>query len=237
MDFELGRSKKIIKVLIYKITLSVLLLSPEVRGQWVSSSLGEKIAKSERYLFYLHGGVVTVLGDNAINQSVPEWGPYEYLNILDSLRIRGFNVISEKRKVRIDDSVYVNRIVTQIDTLLNSGENARNILVVGASAGSDIALRVSAKLRNDSMKFVIMGGCWPDTYNYYLDLQLHGHFLSIIELTDPHGTCAAIFNNRHAIKSVREITLQTGLSHGFIYKGYKEWIDPIVKWFDEVSLH
>ena len=106
-----------------------------------------------------------------------------------------------------------------------------NILVVGASAGSDIAIRVSARLRNDSIKYVIMGGCWPDTYKYYIDLQLHGRFLSIIESSDPHGTCAAIFRNRHTIKTVHEITLRTGLSHGFIYKGHKEWIDPIIRWF------
>lgn len=53
---------------------------------------------SSRHLFYQHGGVVTVLGDNAISESTSEWGPYEYAHILDSLRKRDFNVISEIRK-------------------------------------------------------------------------------------------------------------------------------------------
>ena len=77
-----------------------------------------------------------------------------------------------------------------------------------------------------------MGGCWPETYKDYLDIQLYGKFLSIIETSDPHGTCYRIFEKRKHLSSYREIKLNTGLSHGFIYKGYKEWIDPIVKWFE-----
>jgi hypothetical protein len=189
------------------------------------------VQASESYLFYLHGGVVTVLGNNAINQSVPEWGPYEYLNILDSLKDRGFNVISENRREGVDDSVYVNRIVKQIDTLLSKGVNIRRILIVGASAGSAIAIHVSAKIKNNKMRVVVMGGCWPDTYKDYLGIQLYGHFLSIIESSDPHGTCAAIFKNRNMIESFKEVTLNMGLSHGFIYKGHREWINPIIEWF------
>ena len=77
------------------IILFILVLSPSLLwAQSVSSALPAKLSPADRYLFYLHGGVVTVLGNNAINQSVPEWGPYEYLNILDSLRKRGFYIIS-----------------------------------------------------------------------------------------------------------------------------------------------
>lgn len=91
---------------------------PEERfRQSISSFLPKKIVQTEKYLFYLHGGVVTVLGNNAINQSMPEWGPYEYLNILDSLRSRGFNIISENRKEGIEDTIYVDKISKQIDTL------------------------------------------------------------------------------------------------------------------------
>jgi len=209
------------------------LLCSVANGQLISSFLPEKLILSEKYLFYLHGGVVTVLGNNAINQSMPEWGPYEYLNILDSLRSRGFNIISENRKVGIKDSVYVNKILKQIDTLFKAGVKPENILIVGASAGSAITINLSAKLKNSEMKFVVMGGCWPDTFKDYQDIELHGHFLSIIESSDPHGTCSKIFEGRKQIKSYKELTLKMGLSHGFIYKGYKEWIDPIIKWFNE----
>src|SRR5262245_58067122 len=218
------------------IKLLFLLLSPYLSSsQSISSSLPGKLSPTDRYLFYLHGGVVTVLGNNAINQSVPEWGPYEYLDILDSLRKRGFYVISENRKEGVDDSVYVNKIAKQIDTLFNAGVRPQNIVVVGASAGSDIAIHVSSVLKNGQLKYVIIGGCWPDTYKYYTALELYGHFLSIIETSDPHGTCSKIFEQRKRLSSFNEIKLNMGLSHGFIYKGHKEWIDPIVNWFHETK--
>ena len=204
-----------------------------ISAQAVSSSLPSRIEKSRQYLFYLHGGVVTVLGNNAINQSVPEWGPYEYLNILDSLHVRGFNVISENRKEEINDSVYVQKITSQIDSLFSAGVKPGKILVVGASAGWNIALHVAGKLKKKNMSYVIMGGCWPNTYKDYQETELYGHFLSIIESTDPHGTCSKIFDNRKHLTSVQEITLNTGMSHGFFYKGYKHWIDPVVDWFNK----
>lgn len=209
------------------------MISYTATSQTISDHIPNDIQKSERYLFYLHGGVVTLFGNNAINQSMPEWGPYEYLNILDTLRSRGFNVISENRKEGIEDMFYVNRIVRQIDTLVKAGVKKRNILVVGASAGWHITLNVSAKIKNRKLNYVMMGGCWPDSYKEYVNLKLRGHFLSIIETSDPHGTCAEVFRNQKRLKSYREITLNTGLSHGFIYKGYPAWIDPIIKWLEE----
>jgi hypothetical protein len=212
--------------------LTFLITIGNAIGQTITSSIPAKIDIDGKYLFYLHGAVVTELGDNAINQSVQEWGPYEYSNILDSLRKQGFYVISEIRKKGIDDSVYGNKIVKQIDSLLGSGVRTEKIMVVGASSGWNIALDVSSKLKNEEMNYVIMGGCWPETYKDYLNTELYGHFLSIIEVTDPHGTCYMIFEKRDHVKSYKEIILHTGLSHGFIYKGHKEWIGPIMKWFE-----
>ena len=210
-----------------------VLISATAIGQTSSPFLPEEIEKSGRYLFYLHGGVVTELGNNAINPSMPEWGPYEYLNILDSLQKRGFHVISEIRQKGTGNAVYVHKISQQIDSLLEAGVKARNIVVVGASAGWDIALHVSSNLKNKALNFVLMGGCWPETYQDYLNIELYGRFLSIIEKTDPHGTCYKIFEERAHIKHHKEITLNTGLSHGFIYKGYPVWIDPIMYWLQE----
>lgn len=63
-----------------------LMFGSVTEAQIIASDIPLEINKKERYLFYLHGAVVTELGNNAINQSVPEWGPYEYLNILDSIK-------------------------------------------------------------------------------------------------------------------------------------------------------
>ena len=107
-----------------------------------------------------------MLGNNAINQAAPEWGPYEYLNILDSLRSRGFAVLSENRKEGIPDDVYVTKMVNQIDSLSKKGIDPKRILVVGASAGWNIGIRVAARLKNKDVSYVIMGGCWPETYDF-----------------------------------------------------------------------
>jgi hypothetical protein len=213
-----------------RILFLIILIVIQAKAQTIGTSLPTEISKSEKYLFYLHGAVVTLLGNNAINQSMPEWGPYEYLNILDSLRNRGFNVISENRQAKIHDSVYVSKLVKQIDTLFHAGVKPENIVVLGASAGWHIAIHASARLMNTKLSYVIMGGCWPETYKDYFNLQLNGRFLSIIEATDPHGTCLRIFETRK--NSFKEIKLNTGLSHGFIYKGYRAWIDPVVQWFE-----
>ena len=208
----------------------VLITSTYICGaQTISSDVPQNLNPNERYLFYFHGGVVTTKGDNAINDSAPEWGRYEYSNILDTLRKRGFNVISEMRKKEIDDTVYVVKLVNDVNTLLRKGVPADNIIVVGASAGNYIVLLASARIKNNSLRYVHMGGCWPETYKDYSGIELYGKFLSIIEETDRHQTCYRIFEGRSVYKTFREITLHTGLNHGFIYRGLKEWVDPVVE--------
>lgn len=213
--------------------LIFILACSTAMSQTIGAYVPKQPKKSGKYLFYLHGQVVTELGNNAINQSVPEWGPYEYLNILDSLKKHNFAVISEIRQKGIKNSVYAHKLSKQIDTLLKAGIPPKNIVVVGASTGWDIALQVSAKQKNKTLNFVVMGGCWQDTYKEYVPIELYGRFLSIIEKSDPHGTCDRIFEGRKSLTNHQEILLTTGLSHGFIYKGHKEWIDPIIKWLQE----
>jgi hypothetical protein len=102
-------------------------------------------------------------------------------------------VISEIRKQGLHDSVFVNKIVSQIDTIFKSGVPPENIVIVGASAGWNITLHVSAKLKNPKMHYVIMGGCWPETYKDFTAIELYGHFLSIFETSDPHQSCMSVF--------------------------------------------
>ena len=108
-------------------TLLLLFMHASI-AQTVSSSVPKTIDKKGHYLFYLHGGVVTVLGDNAINNGAPEWEPYEYSNILDSLRVRGFHVVSERRFQDLKDSSYAAKICRQIDSLLKAGVPVQTFL-------------------------------------------------------------------------------------------------------------
>lgn len=222
--FYLNRMKRLALLLLCWLQLTA-------NAQHIQHDLPASIDPAGYYLFYLHGGVVTMKGDNSINDPVPEWGPYQYSRILDTLRAHGFIVISERRMPGIDDSLYAHKIANQVDTLLKAKVPVKNIILVGASAGSNIVLLASDKLKNPDMKFVIMGGCGPDLYKYYLKLNITGRFLSVIEASDSHGTCAKIFENRTQVKDIKEIKLESGLDHGFIYKPYAVWINPVVQWF------
>lgn len=213
------------------ISVLALLLFAGVSAQHIQHDLPKQIDRAGFYLFYLHGGVVTVKGDNAINDPVPHLGPYQYSRILDTLRAHGFHVISERRFPGIEDSLYARKIARQVDTLVKANVPVSNIIIVGASAGSNIVLLASDLLQDRSMRFVIMGGCSPDIYKEYSKLHLVGDFLSIIESSDNHGTCERIFESRGNVVEFHEVTLSTGLDHGFIYKPFAAWIDPLVQWF------
>jgi hypothetical protein len=212
------------------VTIFLLLFVRVAAAQIISASLPRPIDKQQRYLFYLHGGAVTVLGDNAINQGAPEWGPYEYSNILDTLRKRGFNVVSERRFEHITDDYYAARLGRQVDSLLKAGVPVDNIVIVSASAGWSISFRVSAQLRNQRLRFVKIGGCREYNLKEVEGIELYGDFLSIIEKSDPRGTCKDLFEPQKHVSGFKEVVLNTGLNHGFFYTGRREWIDPIMEW-------
>jgi hypothetical protein len=217
-------------------SLLLFLVHTWVTGQHIQHDLPDTINATGYYMFYLHGGVVTVKGDNATTDAAPQFGPYQYSRILDTLRAHGFYVISERRLPSVEDSVYVRKIAQQVDTLLKAGVPVRDIILVGASAGSDIVLQVSERLKNPQIKYVIMGGCYPSTIKHYSRIRIAGRFLSIIESSDPHGPCVEIFKDHKQIKDFHEVKLETGLNHGFIYKPYSAWLNPLVQWFQIYAL-
>lgn len=79
--------KSSLLILLYFVSAPLSVLSQSANG-----FLPDNIEPGEHYLFYLHGGIVQQQGVNAVSQY---YGAYKYLDILDSLSTRGFNVISE----------------------------------------------------------------------------------------------------------------------------------------------
>ncbi len=199
-------------------------------SQTISSSLPPKIDHSGKWLFYLHGAIVQDQGINAISK---EFGPYKYLDILDTLKNRGFNVISEARPKDTRPGDYAEKVSKQIDSLIDAKVLPQNIVVIGASAGAEITMKVCLRLKNSQINYVIMGMCWPDTYKEYEGQELCGNFLSIYESSDPHGSCNKIFGQKKCSGSFKEMEITTGKSHGFLYQPYKEWVDPLMKWIRE----
>jgi hypothetical protein len=60
-----------------------------------------------------------------------------------------------------------------------------------------------------------------------------GRLLAIREASDESsGQCPAWKNDRelYSMLFAREIVLDTGLSHGFLYRPLPEWVGPVVEW-------
>lgn len=185
----------------------------------------QKIDPKAHYLIYLHGRIV----EEDRRPKSPQFGFYEYDQILDAFRKRGFVVISEQRPKGTDIEKYAPKVVTEIENLLKAGVPPRNITVVGASQGSWIAMLASTQLKNRDLNFVFIAGCSADT-EFLKQIDWHGNVLSIFERTDRAGTCEEFRADATGLNRYEETQLNTGLRHGFIYQPLSEWIEPTVAW-------
>lgn len=214
--------------------LSLLLcfLAIALYGQKSSKYVSENISKSHYYLFYLHGAIIQEMGINAVSE---DFGKYEYLEILETLSRNGFKVISEARPKGTDVVKYAEKVSAQIDTLLRGGVKSQNIVVVGASQGAYIAIETSHILKQSKVKYAILALCNDYNVNFYSKYknELCGNFLSIYEDSDQKKSCAQLLNFPECKTGYQEIKLTMGNGHGFIFKPYKEWIDPLVKWINK----
>ena len=208
---------------------TVLVLSFLSRGnaKSVFPDVPDKIDTKARYLFYMHGRIVEIKG---IRPTSERYGVYEYEKIVETLASKGFIVISEARKPRTNAKRYAEKVVSQVNRLLQAGVAPSHITVVGASKGSLIAMLVSTILRNQEVNFVFMAGC-TDMVLYKFDIDFCGNVLSIYDYKDEiAGTCEKFFKNAAGITRYKEIKLNVGTGHGIVYKPLKEWIKPVVRW-------
>lgn len=198
------------------IAIMALLLSWSVNGQ-------------QKYVFYLHGAILEEQGPKAIS---PRFGAYEYEDILNAFRKENFKVISEVRPQGTVALDYARKITRQVDSLIKTGVKPGNITVIGASKGAFIALYVSSFLRNKDVSFIILAGCFSEITHSAPTINLCGNILSIYEKSDDIGlTCGALRSiTSNEIPHYKEIELNTGLQHGFLFKPLPVWVAPSVKW-------
>jgi hypothetical protein len=188
------------------------------------------VKPGEKYIFYLHGAIIESQGINAVS---PYWGRYEYKAILDTLRSYGFNVISEARPQNTDKLEYAGKVAKEIGALLASGVSPENIVVVGASAGGSIAVDISIRVKNSKIKYAVLGVCrWTNWKVYLRENKLCGNFLSIYESSDSYESCEGYFKAQDCMSGYKEIKLNMNNGHGFLYKPYREWVHPLVKWIN-----
>jgi hypothetical protein len=185
--------------------------------------------KDQNYIFFLHNKYVEDQGPDATH---PEYGKVEYHKILDAFSKENFIVRSELRPKNTDVNSYAQKLVLQIDSLIKSGVQPKHITVIGTSKGGYIAMKVSGMLKNKELNFVFIGCCstGADT-----EINFCGNILSIYEKSDVIGESCQTIKERstNAVSRYKEIELNTGLKHGFLFKALQEWIQPSIQWAKE----
>ena len=61
-------------------------------------------------------------------------------------------------------------------------------------------------------------------------VELYGNILSIYEHSDVAQSCRDYRADATGIKDWKEIEVNTGLKHGFLFRPMKEWVEPTVAW-------
>lgn len=191
-------------------------------------------AEPPRHLIYLHGRIVQE--QQSARPEHPRFGYYELERILDAFRERGFVVSGEIRARSASVEESADRVVEQVRRLLDSGVSAERVTVVGASMGAAIALLAAARLQNPEVRFCFLGACLTEGVRAMLAAEgkaPSGRLLFVREASDDLvGPCAPLSDDLESATAAdaREIVVDTGLSHGFLYRPLAEWVDPVVEW-------
>jgi len=201
---------------------------------WSSALVSGADEPGPRHLIYLHGRIIQ--DQQNPRPRHPEFGYYELEQILATFRERGFVVTGEIRLKDAPLMVSADRVVEQIRGLLVSGVPASRITVVGGSMGAAIALRASLRLQNPALRYGVLGACMSQSVPLLLaeyGAKPAGRILAIREKSDETSEPCPAWNGDMGPKQplvVREILLDTGLRHGFLYRPLREWVEPVVDW-------
>lgn len=192
----------------------------------ILSDVPREVDTKARYLFYISGYIVEA-GNR--RPTSPKFGVYEYEQMLETFKQRGFVVISEARKQSPEIEPYAAKVAEQVRRLLKAGVPPQNITVVGASQGSWIAMLASTYLKSPGLNFVAIGACAADDGLLRL-VDLHGNVLFISERTDLPASCQRFRADATGLGEYKEIETNTGQRHGFLYRPMKEWVEPTIAW-------
>lgn len=194
----------------------------------ISQDVPNEIDVKARYLFYLHG---LIIENEGVRPTSPKFGVYEYQEILDAFKSKGFVVISEPRPKGTDPEQYAAKVVEQVRKLLAAGVPPQSITVVGASRGGGIAMIASTRLKNRRVKFAIMAACGDWDVYKKVGIDLWGAILSVYDSKDDMaGTCTDFFRKSTGISKKKEVVLKLGMGHGILYRPLKEWVDVVTQW-------
>lgn len=182
--------------------------------------------RGARYVIYLHGRIIEDKGPRPTHE---HWGVYEYRKILETLASAG-TVVSEQRRPGTDMEQFAEHVAGQVQALIAAGVPAEHITVIGFSKGGGIAIRTSARLKNDKVRFVFLAACGNGDF-HGVNLDVRGQILSIYEASDDAGrSCAQLFAKSKSPGARKEVRIETGDGHGAFYRPRQEWTAPTLAW-------
>jgi predicted esterase len=114
------------------------------QAESILSSAPEDPDVSATYIFYLHGQIIERAGRRPTH---PQFGVYEYDEILRALSGSDRVVVSEQRAPDTDVAEYADSIAAEVSALIAKGVPAEQIAVVGFSKGGRIAIATSSLMR------------------------------------------------------------------------------------------
>lgn len=199
-----------------------------------SALSAEAAIDAPRHVIYLHGRIVQE--QQSARPRHPEFGYYELEAILDAFRERGFVVSGAIRPQSATVSGAADSVVAQVRRLAASGVTLDRITVVGGSMGAGIALLASTRLQNADLRFCVLGACLSENVRALIadeGAAPSGRVLAIRESSDDLTRGCPPWHPDAASAPqlvAREIVLDTGLGHGFLYRPLPQWVDAVAEW-------
>lgn len=186
-----------------------------------------------KHIFYIHGRIIEQQGKNAVSE---QFGKYEFDSIIAALKVENAIVHAEIRNSNVDYKLYALKVSKQIDELIQSGIEAKNITVIGASKGAIIACNISS-LNTNAINYVFLAGN-NDYQEMNNEWKFHGQVLCIYDSSDDiAGKNYDYWKAKDNFTTkFEQIELKTNLGHGFLYKPLNVWIEPTKKWILNQSL-
>lgn len=195
-----------------------------------SNKEAQKSETEKDYIFFIHNKFLEENPDGTFSDKYNV--AVDYKGIVNSFKIDGFVVFSEKRSPKANERAFANKVVSQIDSLISKGVQPDHITVIGTSKGGYIAQFVSTFAKNPDLNFVFIGSFQDTDIEEIPAIQFCGNILTIYEKSDIFGVSAIRRKETSKLKvnHFKEIELNTGLKHGFLYIASDEWIKPCKMW-------
>lgn len=187
------------------------------------------VCQAKKHIIFLHN---RYLETHTIQDKHPKYGRVELDLVKAKFEKEGFTVIANKRDGTLSIDSITKKIVNQVDSLIEAGTTAQEITIVGTSKGGYIAQFVSSYLKNENLNFVFIGCYQNSDIKDYPNINFCGNILTIYEKSDPYGVSAIKKKEVSSLKvpNFKEIELNTGMNHGFLFKAMDEWIIPCTNW-------